>query len=252
MPRISRARRVAVFSDVHGNVPALAAVLAGAAASEVDLVVSCGDLTWGAEPDRTAAMAREVGAVLVRGNACRAALELAGGARQPRRETDRWMLAHHSPETIALLDTSVFSTAVEVEGLGAVRFCHGSPRKDVELVTPGTPEERIRELIAGIEETILVTGHTHLQFDRMVGTIRSVGPGSAGLPYHLGPPGTAYWAVLDADGVHLRQSGYDVGEAIRAYQDHGHPMADKLAEMLTDPPTPDEVIAHAEGLVFSD
>jgi len=49
--------RVAVISDVHGNVPALAAVLADAAASNVDLIVSCGDLTWGAEPDHTAASA---------------------------------------------------------------------------------------------------------------------------------------------------------------------------------------------------
>jgi putative phosphoesterase len=252
MPRMQTAKRVAVISDVHGNVPALTAVLADAAASGADLIVSCGDLTWGAEPDRTAEMVRAAGAVLVRGNACRAALELAGGARQPERETDSWMLAHHGPETIALLKDSVFSTVVKVEGLGAVRFCHGSPRKDVEVVTPGTPEERIRELSAGIDEAILVTGHTHLQFDRSVGGIRSVNAGSVGLPYHLGSPGTAYWAVLDAAGVHLRQSTYDVAEAIRAYRDGGHPLADKLAGMLTDPPTPDEVIAHAESLVFSD
>jgi len=249
-------RRVAVISDVHGNVPALAAVLDEVAASNVDLIVSCGDLTWGAEPDRTAAIVREAGAVtgvvLVRGNACRAALELAAGTRPPERDSERWMLAHHGPETLELLESSVFTTVVEVAGLGAVRFCHGSPRKDVELVTPGTPEERIRELSAGIEEKILVTGHTHLQFDRRVAGIRSVNAGSVGLPYHLGSPGTAYWAVLDADGVHLRQSSYDVDEAIRAYRDSGHPLADKLVQMLTGPPTPEEVIAHAEGLVFSD
>jgi len=252
IPRSNLHKRVAVISDVHGNVPALSAVLADIAGSNVDLIVSCGDLTWGAEPDHTAAMVREAGAVLVRGNACRAALELAAGTRQPGRETEHWMLAHHGPETIALLESSVFTTVVEVEGLGEVRFCHGSPRKDVEVVTPGTPEERIRELSAGIEEKILVTGHTHLQFDRIVGGIRSINAGSVGLPYHLGSPGTAYWAVLDADGVHLRQSSYDVDEAIRAYHDNGHPLAGKLAQMLTEPPTPDEIIAHAESLVFSD
>ncbi|HEX6685580.1 MAG TPA: YfcE family phosphodiesterase [Candidatus Limnocylindrales bacterium] len=245
-------RLVAVVSDVHGNVPALRAVLADARAAGVDTVVSCGDLTWGAEPDLTAELVSRVGAILVRGNACRAALELARGEREPGRETEHWMLAHHGPQTIAILERSLFSTSLEVETLGTVRFCHGSPRKDTEVVTPGTPEERIRELSAGIDETILVTGHTHLQFDRNVGGIRSVNPGSVGLPYHRGSPGTAYWATLGIGGVHLRQSHYDVSEAIRAYHDNGHPLAGTLEQMLMDPPTPEEIIEHAESLVFSE
>jgi putative phosphoesterase len=254
MVRFMPYQRVAVISDVHGNVPALSAVLDAIEESNVDLVVSCGDLTWGAEPSRTASLVAGLGerVILVRGNACRALLELAHGERGPGRGIDAWMLEHHSPEAVALLERSVFSTVLELETLGPVRFCHGSPRKDTETVTPGTPEARLRALTATITEKVLVTGHTHLQFDREVGGIRSINAGSVGLPYHLGEPGTAYWATLGADGVRLRRTRFDLEAAVRAYHDSGHPMADRLEEMLTRPPAPDEIVAHAESLVFSD
>jgi predicted phosphodiesterase len=61
---------VAVISDVHANVPALTAVLAEIATADVDLIVSCGDLTWGSEPDQTISMMQALGAgaLFVRGN----------------------------------------------------------------------------------------------------------------------------------------------------------------------------------------
>ncbi len=68
-------------------------------------------------------------------------------------------------------------------GLGPVRFCHGSPRSDEELVTFATPETRIRALMEGVPERVLVSAYTHIQFDREVAGIRSVNPGSVGMPY---------------------------------------------------------------------
>jgi hypothetical protein len=78
-----------------------------------------------------------------------------------------------------------------------------------------------------------------------------VNPGSVGLPYHQGPPGTAYWATLGPD-VHLRQTSYDVEEAVRRGPAVGDPSADVIERMLRHPPTPDEIVADAESLVFSD
>jgi Icc-related predicted phosphoesterase len=52
--------RVAVLSDVHGNVPALAAVLGELSSWQPDLVVFCGDLTWGCEPDQTIELVRDL------------------------------------------------------------------------------------------------------------------------------------------------------------------------------------------------
>lgn len=161
------------------------------------------------------------------------------------------MVAQHSAASTEFVAGFPFSLVVEVTGLGAVRFCHGSPRSDTEVVTPGTPADRFAELAAGVAEPTLVTGHTHLQFDRAVAGRRSVNPGSVGLPYHDGEPGLAYWALLGPDVV-LRQTRYEVSEAVAAAARVGDPIADTIAELLTSPPSVAEVIADAEARVFSD
>jgi putative phosphoesterase len=242
---LRRARRVAVLSDVHGNAVALAAALAEAERERPDVLVFGGDLTWGAQPMATyeLAVARAARAVFVRGNADRALVE---GAAQTDRE--HWMRESHAPQAIEFIGRFEEQAVVEVEGLGSVRFCHGSPRSDEECVTPETPQERVREFMAGVDERVLVTAHVHMQFDREVAGVRSVNPGSVGLPYE-GRPG-AYWALL-GPGVDLRRTDYDVARAVGAYRESGFPDPEPLVELLERPPTPAEVIEDAERRVFA-
>jgi putative phosphoesterase len=250
--RYGPVRRVAVVSDVHANVPALIAVLAEIDAVGVDLVVSCGDLTWGAEPDRTVELMTGLRrALFVRGNGERAVVDLSRGIRQPSSPREAWVPERHSSASVEFVASFPFSVVVEVAGLGPVRFCHGSPRSDTELVTPATPAERFAELAAHIEEAVLVTGHTHLQFDRAVAGRRSVNPGSVGLPFHEGPPGTAYWALLGPD-VELRRTHYDIEPALAAGPRTGDPSAERISALLNSPPSPAEIAAEAESLTFSD
>ncbi|MCX4614944.1 MULTISPECIES: metallophosphoesterase family protein [Streptomyces] len=245
-------RRVAVVSDVHANVPALTAVLAEIEGAGVDLVVSCGDLTWGAEPDRTVElMAGLPWALFVRGNGERAVVDIHRGVRRPSTEREAWVPRQHSDASVAFVAGIPFSVVVDVVGLGPVRFCHGSPRGDTELVTPATPAGRFAELAADVEEAVIVTGHTHLQFDRTVAGRRSVNPGSVGLPFHEGPPGTAFWALLGPD-VELRQTSYDVDAARAAGPRTGDPAAERITALLNSPPTPAEITSDAEARVFSD
>jgi predicted phosphodiesterase len=248
--RYGPVRRVAVLCDVHANTPALEAVLAEV---DADLVVFCGDLTWGAEPARTVELVRALGdrAVFLRGNAERAVLQMAAGARPAETARDHWMLAQHRDGLVDFLATFAFSAVVDVEGVGAVRFCHGSPRSDHEVVTPGTPADRFAELMSGVDEDVLVTGHTHLQFDRRVAGRRSVNPGSVGLPFHTGAPGTAYWATLGPD-VTLRRTTYAVAETLARGSTVGDPSATDIAALLTDPYSPQKITAEAEELVFTD
>jgi putative phosphoesterase len=242
---VRRASRVAVLSDVHGNAAALEAALAEAEREQPDLFVFGGDLTWGPEPEATLELAAGLGerALFVRGNADRALLE---GRRETERE--RWMQDRHSTEALALLERFHEQATVDVAGLGPVRFSHGSPRSDEECVTPETPEERVREFMAGVDERVLVTAHVHLQFDREVGGVRSVNPGSVGLPYQ-GRPG-AYWALLGPD-VEPRRTEYELARAVRAYRESGFPDPEQLVEMLEHPPSPPEVIDDAERRVFA-
>jgi predicted phosphodiesterase len=207
---------------VHGNAVALAAAAEEVVAAEPDLLVFLGDLTWGPLPEETWAIVEELAdsfagrALFVRGNAERALVELRHETRQPRTERERWMLAAHAASTLDALERFAEGLSVEIGGLGRARFCHGSPRSDEELITPATPRARMRQLLAGVGERIRVTGHTHIQFDRSTDSVRSVNPGSIGIPYQ-GEPG-AFWAILGP----------------------------------LDPPEPAAVIAHAEALEFSD
>ena len=235
--------RVAVVSDVHGNAVALAAVVAELEREQPDLIVSGGDLTWGPQPEETFALASGLDARFVRGNADRAVLENVSST-----EREQWMQAHHTPEMREFLASFEEHVVVDVDGLGGVRICHGSPRSDEECVTPETPEARVREFAEGVDERVVVTAHVHIQFDREVAGIRSVNAGSVGLPYE-GKQG-AYWALLGPD-VELRRTEYDVGETVERYRATDLPGVEEIVELMLSPPEPREVIDHAEQVVFS-
>jgi predicted phosphodiesterase len=248
-------RRVAILSDVHGNAVALAAVLEELDAAAPDLIVFGGDLSWGPLPLETLALARglRTKAIFVRGNAERALAELADarerGADEPPSPRERWLLDQHGDEERAFLESFLTDAVVEIDGLGPTRFCHGSPRSDEELITFATPEARIRAALAGVDERMLVTAHTHIQFDRTVAGVRSVNPGSVGMPYE-GRAGAAFWAVLGPD-VELRQTDYDLAEAVRRYRASCDPLAEEMVELLERPPARTEVVEQAEAAEFA-
>jgi predicted phosphodiesterase len=246
VPDSLAAHRVAVVSDVHGNAIALEAVLAEVRDAQPDVVVFGGDLTWGSLPERTLELVHELRlpAVFVAGNAERALLEPADDPT-PR---ELWLLERHSENALEFLSTFTKQISLDIAGLGPACFCHGSPRSDEELVTPATPKARIRAMTSDFSGRVLVTAHTHIQFDRKIAGIRSINPGSVGMPYE-GRPG-AYWGLLGPD-VALCRSEYDVQEAVVAYRASGDPLAEQMVDILNEPPTPAEVIEHAERLVFS-
>ena len=230
---------------MHGNAVALAAVLAELEEAAPDLVVFGGDLTWGPLPQETLALvdALATPAMFVRGNADRA---LSEPATTPR---SSWMLRMHTDEQRARLAAFPGTVAFSVEGLGSVRVCHGSPRSDEELITFATPVPRMRALMDGVDERVLVSAHSHLQFDRQVAGIRSVNAGSVGMPYVDGPP-AAYWALLGPD-VELRRTDYDLDEAARRYRETEDPLAEEMVELLFTPPSPGTIVEHAESVEFS-
>ena len=235
--------RVAALYDVHGNAPALAAVLEEVEREELDLVVFGGDLTWGSLPGETLALvhALEIPARFVRGNADRmVGVETEG--RGP------WMTSQHSDDDQRFLASFEPTVSVEVDGLGPTCFCHGSPRSDEECVTEQTPAERVREFMAGVAERVVVTGHVHLPYDRDVEGIRLLSPGSVGLQY--GDVPAAYWALLGPE-VEFRRTSYDVDAAVAAMRATDDPRVETVVALMLDPPSRDEVISDAEERVFA-
>lgn len=236
--------RVAALADVHGNAPALAAVLEEVNREQPDLVIFCGDLTWGSLPQETLALVRglEIPARFVRGNADRmVGVETEG--RGP------WMTAQHSPGELAFLATFEPTVSIDVDGLGPTCFSHGSPRSDEECVTERTPPERVREFMDGREERVVVTAHVHVQYDRTVQEFRCVGPGSVGLPNER-PPGYAYWALLGPE-VELRRTPYDVEAAVALMRATDDPRVEVVVERMLEPWSRDEAIEDAERQVFA-
>jgi putative phosphoesterase len=245
---------VAVLSDVHANVHALWAVLAELERAPVELLVFSGDITWGSFPRETVDIiqALTVPVVLVRGNTDRAVLELADGTREPASARDEWMVANHRPSDLEWLRGTMFAVDLEVGGVGVVRVCHGSPRDDTEALTQETPPARLSAACAGVTADVLLTGHTHLQFDRALPgrPARLVNPGSVGLPYHDGRPG-AHWLRIDG-GFDFAVTAYDLDTHLLALAGTDDPKRDVVAAMLRTPPTPREIIEHAERVEFVD
>jgi putative phosphoesterase len=247
---MTRAERVAVLADVHGNATALEAVLAEVERERVDLVVGCGDLTWGPQPLETLALFDGLGVPVrhVRGNADRALVELADDPDRERTPREAWLVDAHGRSGRDALERFETTVTVDVAGLGTVLCSHGSPRSDEECVTVATPEARLREALDGDEAELVATAHTHMQYDRRVLGLRLFNPGSVGLPYE--EERGAYWALLGPE-LELRRTPYDLDRAVAAYRATTDPSAEQMVELLLRPPSPAEVIEDAERRVFA-
>jgi putative phosphoesterase len=218
-------RRVAALYDVHGNLPALEAVLTEVAGERPDLVVVGGDLVVGPMPRPSLEALLELGdrVLFIRGNTDRAVLE---PVEDGWRKRYLWVRDQLTEEQVAAIAEWPETAVVEIERLGPTLFCHGSPRSDEEILTRATPPERLRPILADVEEALVVCGHTHVQFDRTWEGTRLVNAGSVGMPYE-GRPG-AHWALFGPD-VELRRTPYDFEEAAEQVRASGMPEAEQFA-----------------------
>jgi putative phosphoesterase len=242
---------VAALYDVHGNLPALEAVLADSAIARADAVVVGGDVAAGPLPaevlDRLAALEPPVR--WVRGNADREVV-----AHFDRGDTDHTIYGPGAPAERADAFTAAHITHAhrdllagfeDVVRLDGALYCHGSPRSDEEIVTALTPAARLEPMLAGVDEPLVVCGHTHHQFELRAGAQRVVNAGSVGMPYE-GRRG-AFW-LLVADGEpELRRTDYDVDAALPVLRASGFPDVDDLIrESLLEPVQADFVARHFE------
>ena len=235
--------RVAALYDVHGNLPALEAVLAEV---DADTILVGGDVVLGPMPKETLRLLRDRGATFIRGN-CDREVATPGEGEELWTRRARWAHEQLDDEELAFLGDLPHPLPMEVDGLGEVLFCHGSPRSDEEILTAITPPKRLDPILDGVTQNLVVCGHTHAQFDRLVGDRRLVNAGSVGMAYE-GEPGIAAWALLGPT-VELRRTAFDVEAAAALVRETGFPGADELVnEALLHPPSAEEVTAHFESL----
>jgi predicted phosphodiesterase len=196
---------LALLYDVHGNLPALEAVLADADERGADRFVLGGDYAvFGAWPAQTVARLRELDATWIRGNVDRwAAQPDDDEIPAPVRDAVARCADLMSAETVAEL-----ASLPEQVVLDDVRYCHASPLADMRGFSP-EPDPSDPELLAGVTEGRVVFGHTHVQFKRITDDgVELVNPGSVGIP--LDGDRRAAYALVAADAaLTLRRVDYD-------------------------------------------
>jgi putative phosphoesterase len=204
--------RIAVLSDVHGVLPALEAVLAEPDVATADLVVVTGDIAAGPQPAEVLDRLADLGdrGVLVRGNADRDLVTIAGGGAPPEGTPplDHWAAGQLADRHVATLAALPHPVMIPLDGAGDVLFCHGTPRDDNEVVLVDTRLSRWQEVLADVRDSVrtVVCGHTHMPFARLVDRRWVVNSGSVGMPY--GSTGLP-WTLLTGDGVQLRTTPVD-------------------------------------------
>ncbi len=226
----------ALLYDIHGNLPALDAVVADADAAGVERFVLGGDYAlFGAFPRETAERLRGLDAVWIRGNTDR---WLEDPSDLPPSELNERALAF-CRETLGDVAHDLAALAPTATLDGAL-FCHASPRSDMRSFTP-TASESDSELLAEEDPEVIVFGHTHIQFQRPSAGHTLVNPGSVGLPFD-GDGRAAYALWRGGDDFDLRRVEYDSDAYAAAIRD-------RMGEALED--TVEALVRRVEEAAFA-
>ena len=215
---------LAVLYDIHGNLPALEAVLAEVEVMRADRFLLGGDYgTPSPAPHETLARLRELpAATWIRGN----------GERWLREPPEIPEVIHVYEEFEGVLTDEeidrLYGLPVRAE-LDGILYVHGSPISDVESFAP-RPEEGEERMLGGVRDRTIVFGHSHQQFRRpgADGT-DLVNPGSVGMP--LDGDARAAWATWDGD-FEFRRTEYDVEGAAAAYRAMGGEFGELAANRI--------------------
>ena len=225
--------RVAALNDVHGNLPALRAVLAELDDEGIDAIVSGGDLVLGPFPAECLTLLQEQGARFLHGNCERSVLGRIDAQ-------NAWCADRLDDEARDFV--AAWPPTVRLDG---ALYCHATPENDEDILTAATPPEIVATALAAAAENLVVAGHTHHQYEQTVGDKRLVNAGSIGLPYE--GQAAAFWTIVEDGAVELRRTNYDVPAAVEQIVATGFPTAaDWLEGSLVKPEPPDEVIAFFE------
>jgi putative phosphoesterase len=236
--------RLGVLSDIHGNLPALEAVLTDLRAEHVEEFVCLGDVGLGPQPTETLGRVRALGCPVVMGNWDVWMLEgfphASGDPMKRFVEQGEWWAAKVSAEDRAFVRTFVPQFELQLEGFQILCF-HGSPASYDEMILATTPHDELLGMLEGFEHQLMLAGHTHVQLVRMIEGRLVVNPGSVGLPFRGVPFGErqlispwAEYALVEIENgrlsVDVRRARYDIDDMLRRVVASGAPHATWWAE----------------------
>ncbi|MBW8868433.1 MAG: metallophosphoesterase family protein [Acidobacteria bacterium] len=215
--------RLAIFGDVHGNLPALEAVLSDIAQQKPDAVYCLGDLVgYGASPNEVTACIKSEGIPTIMGNyddgvgfdrdecgcAYRDPVDQQLGDRSLQ-----WTKAHVTADNKAFLRTLRAEVRIVADGK-RILLVHGSPRKMNEYLFEDRSISSFQRLAAASDADVIVFGHTHKPYQKVVDDVSFVNAGSVGKPKDL--DWRAGYVMLDRGSITFRRLNYDVAKAAAA------------------------------------
>jgi putative phosphoesterase len=238
--------RVAAIYDIHGNLPALEAVLQEIRQEKVDHIVVGGDVLPGPMPRESLECLRNLDAPahFIYGNGEVAVLQQMSGTEpaavpQAFRPIIRWTAEQLDLAHQHWLSTWPKTVTLEIGDLGSVLFFHATPQNENDIFTRLTPDDRLVPLFENLHAAVVVCGHTHMQFDRTVGRSRILNAGSVGMPF--GAP-DAHWLLLGPH-IQFRQTTYNLASAAERIRSTTYPQAeDFAARNILNPPTEQEML----------
>ncbi|RPG30220.1 MAG: metallophosphoesterase [Muricauda sp. TMED12] len=238
--------KIAAIYDIHGNPFALEAVLKAISGQGVDLLFVGGDVVAGPMPKEALSLLSrsEIPIAYIRGNAETDLLRHAKGLEVyglgPRAKSEAaWTLDQLDAWDVAFIESWAKTIQMKTKSLGEILFCHATPENDTDVFTKFTPVRKLEPIFGSLEASVVICGHTHMQFDRRIAGVRVVNAGSVGMRF--GGTG-ADWLLLD-DGVHLMHTPYDLDRAAGAIAASKYPNAKAFAaKNILGPPTEKEAL----------
>ncbi len=220
--------KLAILSDIHSNLVALEAVLADLNKQQVDRIIIAGDHVGdGPCPAGVVARIRQLDCYLIKGNREQY-------LKNYHSEKSKWQGKHQvavivwtyqqlSDEELQFLWELPEQLVVNLEGSKDIRVVHGSPLNISQHLYPDKHPERLKKALQVIEEKVLVCGHTHQPWHKVVDEKLVINPGSTGFSFKESC--CAEYAILKVDGgkydVEHRQVRYDFDKLVCQFEESG-------------------------------
>ena len=223
--------RLAILADIHGNLPALQAVLADLEPFAVDHVVVAGDVVnWGPHSAAVMEMVTAAGWAVIRGNNEYYLLEYATPRMPPAWQEYvllPWLKRQLAGRWHAVIAGWPDTLCLRFPDGPPIRVVHGSPRHNAQPIYAISPEAEVAALLAEVEENTVIAAHTHLPLDRRFGRWRVLNPGSVGVPLDGAPGGRhlARYLLLEAAAgdwrAEFRAVPFDLGPLLAEFERQG-------------------------------
>lgn len=225
-------KKILLISDIHGNLPALEAVLESVQDQTFEAILSNGDMIYGANPNQCIEKLLKLNAIMIAGNIETNIIRLSAKLCPPEwYQCEQYAYTRHIAKILShqnLLHLYKLSETLVIENLlpGSIQMVHGSPAHQYEWISPLKNDGRFEEILENCDHDFLIFGHTHHQWDQKHAGVWAINPGSVGMPLD-GKPEAQYTIITYEEGqsksvqVHHHSVKYDTQQAIKNFHNQG-------------------------------